>query len=105
MHIEKSKPGKKIILKNVQPSLSYDQKTGQKQSFGQIGSFWPVFLAITQAVLEIFQNAFFSWLRFFNMHLLVYILPYLGRKKFWSSEGGLSFFRGLGGTEGDIFRS
>ena len=82
MRIEKSKPGKKSILKNLYRSLIYDQKTSQKVPFWLNHCFWLFFgsfLAINLATIKIFRNAFFSWLRFFNTHLLMYI--YLETKK------------------------
>ena len=35
IHMEKCKPGKKIILKNIDPSQSYGQKTDKNSSFAK----------------------------------------------------------------------
>ena len=49
--------------------------------------FFASFLAIDQAMVKIFQNAFFCWLSFFNTHLLIYILPPFEKKNIFFKKG------------------
>ena len=35
MHMQKCKPGKKYILKNIDPSQEYGQKTDENSSFAE----------------------------------------------------------------------
>ena len=56
-----------------------------------ISLFVASFLAISQARMKIFKKCFFSWLSFFNMHLLMYIMTYFSEIFFLPHKGDLNF--------------
>ena len=68
MRIEKTKPGKKNILKNLHPSLRNGKKNWPKTVILPCMAFLTSFLAISQARLKIFENAFFPGL-VFSIHI------------------------------------
>ena len=70
-------------------------KKPPKNAYIGLGAIFDSFLLINQARVNIFQNAFFSWVRIFILHPLMYIVPWTNTKKILTLEGAMVFLKSI----------
>ena len=90
--LKKLNQEKKHFEKSLtQPDLQ-PKKTAKNSDLTRMAIFTQVFYESDYN--KDFFKRFFSWLGFFNMHLLMYILPYLETNFFFTYKGGCDFLNG-----------
>ena len=95
MRNEKTKPGKKSIQKIFSIAWFMDKKLAKNCDLAHYGLFCQFFVHNSGSG-QYFSKCFFSWLSFFNTHLLMYILSYFETKKFQLLNRGWQIYFWLG---------